>query len=729
MGSEFDSRERSEPGPDAVEPVRRDDGLAAGGRGRAVWQRWGLRGWCLIWAVAAVVHLTQSVWLSAGAQVPGDALDGRFNNLVLEHGYQVLRGWAEWLSPGQYYPAKDTLGMSDTHAGTVPLYALARLAGLSMERAYQVWFVVVGALNALAFWRVFRAIGTPPVAIGPLLFLGVAPAVMVATAGSHAQLLPVFPAVFALDQGIRFLGDRCRFRLAVAAGWWCWQFAASPYLGFFAGLAGAALAVVWVAAWGWIRDSRLPPAAIGEGLRLRSWRGAGGLAVIVAGLGLFAASVAAYLAARRLGVDRPMSELLELAPDWRSWFSAVAGHRWYTDGWPGGERFLAERRLFSGFGPWAGMVGAILAGAIWRRRIGGCVAWSCALAALGLVLFFTAWGERSAFSLLAESFGLLRGFRASGRAVILVHVLQVTALAATLAVVRQVWPAWRRHGWAAAGAAAVGLGLAVEVAAVGQPSVSVERLQMRWEGVVDAWRQAGDRPCLLFAPGFTNEHDQLCQLDAFAAALQLHRHTVNGYSGDVPGSHVTFVHTPTLENGRAVVAATGIDPAEISEVVTWAEPWRSRLGIEHLSGRPVAALEGFALQPVRWRLFAGLERFEIEGRVVYQFTPPAEVLFALPDEARGFEIWQGFRPGSYEAKDRSDGVEISWVVVDGNGREQVVWRRYLNPRDVPDDRGLHKITVAVPPGQSRRLRLVIDVGPADSNAWDWVVFSGLRALR
>lgn len=707
---------------------KRGRAVRAASRARrlAVRGEWALRAWLVFWAVAAVAHVTQGIWASGWAMIPGDGLDGRFNNLVLEHGYQAMRGWADWLSPGQYFPSEHTLGMSDTHAGTVLFYSLARLAGASVEHAFQLWFVWVAVLNVWAFARVLRAVEVPVLLMGPLLYLGVSPAIMVWEAGTHMQLLPVFPALFALGEGLRFMRDGFRWRLGVAAGWWCWQFAASPYVGFYAavfGGIGVVLSFVLARPSGGRKQGDVGPA---DGGWWRSGQRLVAAGIVLAGVVLFTLSAVAYLEAMRLGVERPLSELRELAPDWRSWIAAVPGHAWYPPGWPGRGSAEVEKVLFSGFGPWIGMVGAALVGFRFRENPAGRVALLCSLTAVSGLLFFTAWGMDSGFTLLAERVGFLRAFRASGRSIVVVHALQVVGLAAAMTVL------WRRRE----GRCGIGLAwttlavlLAAETVTVSQPSVPAEAMRMRREAVVEAWRQAGDRPVLLFAPGFSNQSDQLCQLDAFAAALQLRRKTVNGYSGDVPGSHVTFVHTPTAENGRALMAALGLDPAQISFVESWAEPYRSRLGIVQTSGRPVSRLDGFDLQPVGWNLFAALEQFEVEGRRVYQFTPPAYVLFRLPDDASGFEVWQGFRPGSYERADQSDGVEIAWVVIAEDGRETDAWRRYLNPRDVPEDRGLKRISAAFPPGQGRLLKLVIDVGPANSNAWDWVVFSGLKVIR
>ena len=111
---------------------------------------------------------------------------------------------------------------------------------------------------------------------------------------------------------------------------------------------------------------------------------------------------------------------------------------------------------------------------------------------------------------------------------------------------------------------------------------------------------------------------------------------------------------------------------------------------------------------------------------VYQFTPPAHVEFPIPDTASAFEVWQGFRPGSYEEADQSDGADVNWDVRLANGEKLDVWDGLINPRDDVAQRKLMKVTAPLPPGRARTLLLEVGVGPAGDGAWDWVVFGGLQ---
>ena len=518
--------------------------------------------WVVLWAALATIHVTQSIWGSQLKCYPGDALDGRFNNLVLEHGFQTFRGAVSWLSPAQYYPEPRTLGMSDTHVGTLPIYSLARTMGASVERAFQVWFVVVAALNAWAAARVLSAIRTPAALAGPLLFVGVGSSVMVWVAGSHMQMLPLFPGMLALEQVLRFVQDNRKPHIVAAAGWLGWQFAASPYAGFFLGICGSigvsmgfafSLAAPIASRTEFPLQTALRNGAI-------AWCSAG--VVALAGISLCAAAGIAHLAVLKSGYGRPMSELVEHAPHLSSWFSAPPVHSWYPAGEPAGGRVSVEQVWFAGFWPWICLTGALAIG--WRRRTTreGRIALTLALAAIGGYLFFTAWRTDSAFTMLARNVEELRAFRASGRSAVVLHLIQVFGAAAALTGI------WLRSTtlWSRCVLGAFAVLGCIETIARDQHSTSVATMQARAKAVVEAWRGANDRPILLFAPGYTNQSEQLCHLDAWAAAMQLRRTTVNGYSGDVPPTHVTFVLSPTVDAGRTLISSVRIPEDHVSLV-------------------------------------------------------------------------------------------------------------------------------------------------------------------
>jgi hypothetical protein len=215
-------------------------------------------------------------------------------------------------------------------------------------------------------------------------------------------------------------------------------------------------------------------------------------------------------------------------------------------------------------------------------------------------------------------------------------------------------------------------------------------------------------------------------LDAWNAALRLRRATINGYTGGVPSMSWSFIVNPTPKNARAFIAATGLDPDRVSIIESVGPAAEAAIGLQRFATQPVIGLEGFRLQPRRWTLFSPLESFDIEGARMYQFTPPAEVVFDLPDEAKAVEYAQEMRDGSYNREGHSDGVGITWSVLSPGQPETVAWHEYFNPRDEPAHRGLVHRRFALPPGTGRMLILRTDPGPANDGRWDWPLFGSLK---
>jgi len=111
---------------------------------------------------------------------------------------------------------------------------------------------------------------------------------------------------------------------------------------------------------------------------------------------------------------------------------------------------------------------------------------------------------------------------------------------------------------------------------------------------------------------------------------------------------------------------------------------------------------------------------------MYQFTPPAEVCFRLPDGARRIALDMAMRAGSYDGSGHSDGVGITWKLIGPDGAGTRIRYEHINPRDRPEDRGVLHREVSLPPGSGRILALCVDRGPDGDGAWDWPLFGSLR---
>jgi len=90
------------------------------------------------------------------ALIPGDLGDARFNNYVLEHFHQYVGGGVEsfWDAPFMH-PEENVIARSDNLLGTAPIYDAFRRLGWDRENAFQLWILVLFALN---YWGAFVAL-------------------------------------------------------------------------------------------------------------------------------------------------------------------------------------------------------------------------------------------------------------------------------------------------------------------------------------------------------------------------------------------------------------------------------------------------------------------------------------------------------------------------------------------------------------------------------------------
>lgn len=374
--------------------------------------------------------------------------------------------------------------------------------------------------------------------------------------------------------------------------------------------------------------------------------------------------------------------------------------------------------------PWLGAALALVVG--WRTRAQplGRLMFALALSAFAVALFFTQWtGRFGLWSSLAAVVEPLRAFRASTRVAVYVQLAQTTAIGLLLSA----WLARARHASGFVLPAAAAVALALDSLAAHQFSTPLAVQRARADAVIAAWRAAGDRPVLAFAPGYTNQDPAAVHLDAWAAALRLHRATVNGHSGGAPGSHLAFWFNPTVANARAALGATHVDPAGVSLVEALAPADAAALHFERYPSAPVATLADSSLQPSAWTLSAPLERYTFDEVPMVQFTPPADVRFALPDSANAFAFSVAMRRGAYTGDGHSDGIGITVTLLQTDAREQLLWQEHFDPAHDPAARGLAERRIAVPPGSGRTIILRTDYGPTGDGQYDWPLFGRFRA--
>ncbi len=75
--------------------------------------------------------------------------------------------------------------------------------------------------------------------------------------------------------------------------------------------------------------------------------------------------------------------------------------------------------------------------------------------------------------------------------------------------------------------------------------------------------------------------------------------------------------------------------------------------------------------------------------------------------------------------DASDGIAISATLVKDDGSRQLLYRRVIDPRSQPKDRGVQTIELSFELPSSAEVELSIDSGPAGNGARDWCSLGAL----
>jgi len=195
--------------------------------------------------VVAVIFVT-GLWFLFGQLaiarfrvVPGDLGDGRWNAILLEHGFRFLRGdaWhrALWSPNWSFYPHENVLAYSDNLLGTLPLYAIFRALHCNEMAAYDAWAVAMAIGNFLAMYAFLRAVDQSRIgaALGGFVFAFSMPR---GEQLNHLQLFPhcFTPLCFYFLTRLRTLRPSAVWGAVACA---VLQLYAGIYLGWFLGLA------------------------------------------------------------------------------------------------------------------------------------------------------------------------------------------------------------------------------------------------------------------------------------------------------------------------------------------------------------------------------------------------------------------------------------------------------------------------------------------------------------
>ena len=480
--------------------------------------------------------------------LPGDHIDNRFNHYILEHGYRWLNGQERSFWHSRFcFPARGMTTGSENHLGTLPLYAACRKFGADPERAFQLWYLGLTALNFVGCYWGLRKLGLGAIAAvaGSYLFAFGLP--MIGQA-SHIQMVPRFLAPMAVACVWRFLWSPSWVWFVGAVACLVGQIYCNMYIGLFAAMLMAAVMVATVV----VARNVLPWKAIVRPGRAEWLRRIGGCALPMLALAYL---VTPYLRMSTTYNVLPIEEVLKIAPDLAAWVRPPAESQ--TWGWlravlPDRDAvpFVWEKLLFPGA---IAYIGVLYGAAQLLRRLRGkmilgnnlptCAAVMVAVL-LPVPLLFLQVAGTSIYEGLLTVPGLAK-LRASGR-VILVLLLPLgflvgCALEASLR--------WRHRAVRAAIATGFLALLVLDLRMI--PHDDLRWNEVRYPAANsrnprEAWANAirkepGAKVVYAFPPRGTDDFATFAQhVDVMWGAMEAGVPTVNGYTGYTPNGWFYF---------------------------------------------------------------------------------------------------------------------------------------------------------------------------------------------
>jgi hypothetical protein len=133
------------------------------------------------------------------------------------------------------------------------------------------------------------------------------------------------------------------------------------------------------------------------------------------------------------------------------------------------------------------------------------------------------------------------------------------------------------------------------------------------------------------------------------------------------------------------------------------------------------------LEFVRGTAPFGAQLSQVEGGLEYYAHAPSSLVYRAAAGATTLRGSFGLYEGAYAASNAgaSDGAEflVRWHAAEG--RQEIIFRRLLRPRDEPADRGPQDFSVPLPAGAGE-LEFTIGPGPAGNSASDWTYWRHLR---
>ena len=133
----------------------------------------------------------------------------------------------------------------------------------------------------------------------------------------------------------------------------------------------------------------------------------------------------------------------------------------------------------------------------------------------------------------------------------------------------------------------------------------------------------------------------------------------------------------------------------------------------------------FKSLPVQHYAHTPVSTAAIDGAPVAVLHAPSEMTFNLPKGAQQATGSFGFLSGTYTNGGTTNGAEF--IIVWSNGSQNIeLFRRFLNPVQQVEDRGLQAFKIPLSHLAGGRLYLRIDSGPLGNFSWDWTGWSNIE---
>lgn len=172
-------------------------------------------------------------------------------------------------------------------------------------------------------------------------------------------------------------------------------------------------------------------------------------------------------------------------------------------------------------------------------------------------------------------------------------------------------------------------------------------------------------------------------------------------------------------------------PIEIRQLPSRVWWWRDNPVSRALGRRPVIheLISHGTVQTSPLKLVAAVpsRRVRAQHQDALLMHVPSELQFVVPDRATYVFGSFGFVPGAYRNGGATKGAEfrVSWVQAN---EEVELFRRFVNPSEVPGDRRLRSFAERLPDKPGGRVVFQINPGRSKDTSWGWTVWTDVGLL-